>query len=139
MSGRQPGRSFLRRLAGDRSGTTAVELALVLPVFVAFLFGFFEFCWMQHCEASVRTALEETARSVLLKPSMTQSEIQTAVRARLTTLADPNVTVTESIATTVYGRVATLTATFPHTIGVPGMATYTINYQTQVVAPLPTF
>ena len=132
---RRTRRGWLR----DRSGSAAVEFALVSPVFFAFVFGFFEFSWAQHCESSVRTALEQAARAVTLSPTMSQSAIQTMVKNELATLADNNVTVTESIATNSYGKVATLTATYPHTIGIPGMTTFTINYSTTVKAELPTF
>jgi Flp pilus assembly protein TadG len=123
----------------DERGSTAVELALVLPVFIAFVVGFFEFCWTQHCEASIRTALDQASRAVVLNPSMTQASIQSMVRSELTALADPNVTVTESIQNTTYGRLATLTASYPHTLGVPGMLNYSFTYTTTVKAPLPTF
>jgi Flp pilus assembly protein TadG len=128
-----------RRAIRDERGSAAVEFALVLPAFLAFLFGFFEFCWAQNAEAAVRTALEQAARILVITPTTSSSTIQSFVQGKVTTLAQGTVTVTTSIATGANGKVATLTATYPHTIGIPGMATYNITYQTTVQAGIPTF
>jgi Flp pilus assembly protein TadG len=51
-----------RRLAGDRRGTTAAEFALIVPVFVAMVFGSVElgrFMWVRN---SLQTAAEAAAR-----------------------------------------------------------------------------
>jgi Flp pilus assembly protein TadG len=128
-----------RRFAADENGAAAVELAMLLPLFCAFVFGFFELCWAQHAASSVRLALEQAGRAMIINTSMTQSQVQTMVQNKLTTIADSNVTVTMTKQTMSYGQLATLTASYPHTIGVPGMATYNITYTTTVKTPLPTF
>jgi Flp pilus assembly protein TadG len=128
-----------RRFAADENGAAAVELAMLLPLFCAFVFGFFEFCWAQHCASSVRLALEQAGRAMIITPTLTQTQVQTMVQNQLSSIADANVTVTVSKTTQTYGELATLTATYPHTIGVPGLANFNITYTTTVKTPLPQF
>jgi len=138
VSNKRPRNSLLRRVLTNQDGSAAVELSLVLPVFLAFLFGFFEFCWAQNAEASVRTALEQAARALVINPSMSSSSIQSMVQSEVTTLAGGTVTVNTSIATNANGKVATLTATYPHDLSLIGTPIH-ITYQTAVQAALPTF
>lgn len=138
-SGRNParGRRRLTAFGRDCDGTTAVEFAFILPVFILMLFGVFEYGWSQHCLSSVRYALEKASRALLLDPTLTQASLQTLVKNQLTGAADPNVTVTLSVATGTGGKIASLTATYNETIGVPTLVSYPIKFQTTVQTPLP--
>ena len=139
VSNRRSRFALLRRALADQGGSAAVELSLVLPVFLMFLFGFFEFCWTQHADASVRTALEQAARAVVINPALSSSSVQSMVQTQVNTLVGGTVTVTTTIATDANGKTATLVATYPHDIGIPGLPTLHVNYQTTVKAGLPTF
>lgn len=130
-------RAFHSRLAKDQRGAGAVELALVLPVFVALLMGVFEFGWTQHCVSSMRYALEATSRVLMVNPTMTESALQTDVRSRLQSLGDKNVTVNLNIVTNANGRVAYLSAAYHRDIGVPQLATFPMTYNTTVATVLP--
>ncbi|MBX3443122.1 MAG: pilus assembly protein [Planctomyces sp.] len=46
----------------DRSGATTVELAIVLPVFLIFLFALFEFGHAFMCKATLTAAAKDAAR-----------------------------------------------------------------------------
>lgn len=128
----------LRRLAGDRNGGAAVEFALVIPLFCAMLFGALEFGWTQHRLSSLRTALEQASRAVMLDPTMSQCDVQALVQGKLAGTADPNVSVTLSIATAANGvKTATLTGNYSTQIGVPSVKTYPLTYSTSVVTALP--
>lgn len=130
-------RGIRPRLIGDERGAGAVELALVLPVFVALLVGVFEFGWTQHCVSSIRYALEATSRVLMVNPAMSESALQADVRARLQSLGDKDVTVTLNIVTNANGRVAYLTGSYHRDIGVPQLATYPMTYNTTVATVLP--
>ena len=45
-----------------------LEFALLGPVFILFLIGFFQVCWAMYCANSVRYALHNSARALVLKP-----------------------------------------------------------------------
>lgn len=127
----------LARLGRDRSGATAAEFALVLPVFIAMVIGLFQFGWTQHCTSSLRFALEQAGRSLMLNPSLTQSQLLSMVQSKLAVGADPNVTVELNIYGSGPNRTAVLTGGYTRTFGVPGMAVIPVNYSTAVTTPLP--
>jgi hypothetical protein len=54
--------SFHRRLSGSRSGTTVVETALVLPVFLLFVLGIIELGHAQMVKNVLRSACRQAAR-----------------------------------------------------------------------------
>lgn len=123
--------------ARDRSGATAAEFALVLPVFAAMVLGLFQFGWTQHCASSLRFALERAGRSLMLNPALTETQLQAMVQAELAVGADPNVTVELDVAGSGPNRVASLSGAYVRSFGIPGMATFPVNYQTVVTTPLP--
>lgn len=117
-------------LVADRRGSTAVEFAFIAPAFFALLFGLFQFGWAMHCSSSVRYALEQASRSVMLNPAITQTQVQTAVRSRLQAIADPtNVTVTLAQETPSPGvTLVRATSHYQHVVSAPFLGDYTLNY-----------
>jgi Flp pilus assembly protein TadG len=124
----------------DRRGATALEFALVAPAFLACLFGVFQLGWALHCNESVDYALNKAARSLVSNPSMTQDQVQTNVRDLLTSIADPsNVTVTlTEDDPSASPRMAHLSASYVHTVSVPGLDGFSYTYQagsTTILSP----
>lgn len=126
---------FGRRFIGDKSGTAAVELAIVLPVVVMLLAGGGQLAWMQHCNSSLRYALTTVSRQLRLDPTLSQSTLQTRVRAKLSG-ADPDVIVTLAVVDDATGKTATLTGHYEHSIVLPLFPSIPVNYNTSVVTPL---
>lgn len=60
----------------DSSGATALEFALVSPVFILLLVGLFQLAWALHCAATVKWSLETSARNLLLNPSETAATLK---------------------------------------------------------------
>ena len=129
---------FAKTYFANDKGSTAVEFSLVLPAFLAFIFGIFWVGWVAYSTHSVHFALVEGARALQLKPSITQSQLQTLVRSK-TYIGSG----TESIAVTLSfdpvsggAQLAHTTATYPLTFTVPLVGTYTINYVTSMTVPV---
>jgi Flp pilus assembly protein TadG len=102
-----------------------LEFAILGPVFLLFLIGFFQAAWAMYCANSVRYALHNSARALVLNPAMSTSDFQTLVRSAVTPLAAENVSVS-------------LTKTFPSSGLQLAQATATYDYQ--IVAPfMPTY
>ncbi|HEX5380529.1 MAG TPA: TadE/TadG family type IV pilus assembly protein [Phenylobacterium sp.] len=133
-SRRSRGRNFIR----ERSGSAAVEFAVVMPVLLILLAGLAQFAWVQHCSTSLRYALSAASRQLLLNPNLTEAQMRDAVKAKLAA-ADPNVTVSLSIATVASGKVATLNGVYAHTISLPGLPSIPLDYHASVQTPLPAF
>ena len=114
-----------RRFLHDRGGGAMLEFAILGPVFILFLIGFFQVAWAMYCANSVRYALHNSARALVLNPAMSQADFQALVQSAVTPLAAENVSVS-------------LTKTFPN----PGLqlAQATASYDYQIVAPFfPTY
>src|SRR5215212_6938024 len=67
----------------DEQGASALEFALVCPVFFLMLFGLFEFGWALHCGASVRAAVTKEIRLLIASSDTTQAQFETAVKEEL--------------------------------------------------------
>ena len=53
------------RLRGSRSGSTAVEFAIILPLFIVIVMGLMEFGRLFWVQVSLRHAVEQTARNAM--------------------------------------------------------------------------
>jgi len=131
----------IRRLAvaflNDRRGGAA-EFAAVLPVFVAMVLGLMQFGWAQHSASSVRTALEQASRALLLNPSLDQAALEAMVLAKLSPATASEVTVSLEMEAGSGGEtLARLTGVYVHEVGLPPFATFPINYSKTVLTPLP--
>jgi Flp pilus assembly protein TadG len=114
-----------RRFAGDRSGGAALEFALLGPVVLMFIIGFFQVAWAMYCASSVRYALHNSARALVLNPSMSSSDFQNLVRSAVTPLAAENVSVSLTTTSPSSGlQLSQATATYNYQIVIPFMPTY---------------
>ena len=110
---------------------------MVLPIFVAMVFGIIQFGWAQHCNSSLRFAVEKASRALLLDPTLSESALQTMVQNTLQGVSDTNVTVHLHIDTTAAGKVANVSGLYSTVVGVPALASFPISYSTTVSTPLP--
>lgn len=125
---------FDRKFSKDDNGAAAIEFSLVAPVFIAIMLSIFYFGSTAMKMHSVHYALVKAGRAIMLKPTLTQTEIQTIVTDKVTTLSGgTGVTVAVNKAGIVNGSaLTTLTATYPITFEVPFVGTYTYNYSTVI-------
>ena len=120
-----------RRFAGDRSGGAALEFALLGPVILLFMIGFFQVAWAMYCASSVRYGLHNGARALVLDPSMSQSDFQNVVKAAVTPLAAQDVSVSLTKTTAGTGlQLSQATATYSYQIVIPFMPTYHGQFST---------
>ena len=127
---------FAERLLRDRNGASAAEFALVLPIFITMILGVLQFGWAQHTAGSMRFALEQAARAMVLNPAMTNAAVKAMVEARLGTEA-AEITISVARETVAGGQVAKLTGTYVHAVGIPGLASMPVNFSRTITAPLP--
>lgn len=134
------GKAMLRRWSRADGGASATEFALILPVLATFLMGVFEFGWTQHCMSSVRFSLEKAGRHLSLNPDTTEDELSAIVSANLEDLAEDLVDVTlvrEARGPT--GETAVLTATYQRDVGLPGVASFPVDYEASIETPVSQF
>jgi Flp pilus assembly protein TadG len=101
----------MRRLAGDESGATAVEFALVLPVFVAMILGLLSVGMLGFATNSLQFAAEDAARCAAVKTTIcsSASTTQTYAGARY---AGPKISPAFTYAKAACGHRVTATATY---------------------------
>ncbi len=75
---------FDRSLADSRSGATAVEFALVAPVFLIMAIGIFEMGRAMWIKSSMQYAVEETTRYAIVNPTASATTLQTYATSTLT-------------------------------------------------------
>ena len=68
---------ILRRLAGSRRGATAVEFAMVAPIFIIMVAGVFEMGRAMWIKSSMQYAVEETTRYAIVNTSASTSTLAT--------------------------------------------------------------
>lgn len=123
--------------AGDVSGGSGIEFALIAPVLIMLLFGIFAFGWSMNTTSSVRYALEASARSLQLNNTLTQADIQAVATQKLKALGLQNVNVTIVTDPASGGfRMAHVNASYAFVINFPYFSDYPINYTTSVTVPL---
>ena len=135
MSDRSP-----RSLIWSESGASATEFALVLPILAMFMMGVFEFGWTQHCMSSVRFSLEKAGRHLSLHPDATETELSEIVSDNLEDLAEDLVDVSlarEARGPT--GETGVLTATYQRDVGLPGVATFPVDFHASIETPISQF
>lgn len=126
-----------RRRRGWNSGATAVETALILPVFITFVLGIINLGWALYCGAEVRHAVERSSRLLIADPTTSDSTILTNVKSQLSA-ADPNA-VSLSKTTQALGSgggIAKLSWTYAYTVSAPFIKTATFNFDSTTVVPL---
>lgn len=104
-------RPFLRRFHGDLGGASAVEFALVLPVFVLLVLGSISAATLGLTIASMNYAVEAAARCSAVKAPACVTPSATATYAR-TRYVGPSVSPVFTYAATGCGNTVTGTATF---------------------------
>ena len=69
----------LRQLIGNRTGSSAVEFAVAVPVLVTMVWGMFQVGVLYQANAGMQHALGEAARYATIFPTPTDAQIQAKI------------------------------------------------------------
>jgi Flp pilus assembly protein TadG len=86
MTGMKRHPSRLRRFIKNIKGATAVEFAIVLPIFLSFVLGTFEVAHAVYSQGVMRFAIQEIARTIMVDSGLSPSDVEIAVNAKLSGL-----------------------------------------------------
>jgi Flp pilus assembly protein TadG len=85
-------RNLLSRFRRNRGGSTAVEFALVMPIFFALLFAIIETALMFFASQVIETATQDSARMIMTgqaqNAAYTQAQFKSDVCSRITVMFD---------------------------------------------------
>ena len=118
----------------DTDGLAAIEFAFVAPLLILLLLGAIQLGWAVHCAASVRWALDASARSLMINPSLTASQLESAMADKLSGVAeasDLTVTVTPDEAE----ENLVVESTYKTTVAFPMMPFDTLTFRNRVTVP----
>lgn len=121
---------------GSRDGASAVEFAMILPLFVTMVLGTIQMGIVYYQAGTVQHALEETAREVMIDPAMTLSQIETSIEARLEELTSQQVTVTYSVDTSGPVSIAQVNASFTIEVVIPFVPGFSVPFDAETHIPL---
>jgi Flp pilus assembly protein TadG len=116
-----------------------VEFALVAPALIVLLIGGFQLGWALHCSASVRWALATSARTLLINPSATASDLKAAMVAKLSGLADAAnlaVTVTPDASNPAV-KLLRARSVYTHDLSIAFLPAYHLTFTDTEVVPAP--
>ena len=74
-------RRLLRRLRGDRKGVTAIEFALIAPLFIFLIVAVTQVGGLFYAHAALRNAVSEGARFATVFPRPTEAQVIARVNA----------------------------------------------------------
>ena len=115
-------RSRLKALCCDRQGTTAVEFAIVAPVFIALVIGTMALCLGLFLVGSLHFAVEDGARCASVKTTIC-SDAASTVAYTQSRYFGPNLSPTFTYAAATCGN--SVSASISYSMNV-GFTTYTI-------------
>jgi Flp pilus assembly protein TadG len=112
-------RALFQRLRKNRWGATAVEFALVFPVFIVMVAGIVELSRAMWIKATLQFAIEQTARHAVVNTSLTTDELETYAATQLPSLSGDDITFAAT--STSFGGFdyITLTASYSFTTVIP--------------------
>ena len=120
----------------DRKGASALEFAMILPVFCMMLFGSIQMGIAYYYAGTVQYALERTARVTMIDQDMSAGEVQTAFNAELAKFTDQTVTVSYVVDSSGDVPIAQLNANYPYEVIIPFIPTFTIVFAAETHIPL---
>ena len=130
----------MKRLAtaffASRDGASAVEFAMILPIFVTMVLGTLQMAIVYYQAGTVQHALEETAREVMIDPDMTLSQIESSIENRLEELTSQQATVTYSVDSSGPVSIAQVNASFTIQVVIPFVPRFSVPFDAETHIPL---
>ncbi|TCS64018.1 TadE/TadG family type IV pilus assembly protein [Varunaivibrio sulfuroxidans] len=115
-------RPILRKVAektADNRGATAVEFALVAPVFLMFVLGLVDFGRVYWIKSTMQYAVEQTARYAMVNPTATNTTLTTYAVSQVNGLDPSGITFNAADSTVSGTAFKTITASYTYTFSIP--------------------
>lgn len=125
------------RLLRCEAGGTAIEFSLLASAFFMFFTGVFQLGLALHYGASVRWALETSARTLLIAPATTQTQLQSQVVSYLADVPGGNNVTVNLVkdSTNPNAKVYQVSSSYIYPLSVPMLPTYNLTFNAHVVVP----
>jgi Flp pilus assembly protein TadG len=127
---------FWKRFATATDGASALEFALVAPVFFAMLFGTIQMGIAYYYAGSVQFALEKTARLTMVNQDMSAGQVQAAFANELATYTDEDVDISYTVDNSGAVPIAEFSATYTREIIIPFVPSFDVSFDVETRVPL---
>lgn len=126
-----------RKFSAERSGTSAIEFAIVMPVFIILLIAGVVFGQGFYAIGSVQWAVERTARDLMIDGSLSEAQYEARVRALTENFTGMDFEV--AYTTQSYGEIEVMQVRtlLRYPVRIPLMDTIWLQYPVDTYAPRP--
>lgn len=129
--------AIIRKIRRDEKGAAALEMALVFPIFLLFIFGIMEFTrayWILH---TMELSVEDAARYAIVNTSASDSTIVAKAKESLYGFDSSQFTVTSVSQNSNGVTYKVITASYPFNFIIPNLIPFNnITLTRSVSAPL---
>ncbi len=132
----QGSRPRRRRFLGDRRGVTAIEFAIVLPLFIMAILGTIEFGRAMAAWNDSSRALSRAVRAINLDPNQTSDQVSALLKKYLTDTGAKDVSVSVTPKTISGTEYMKITASFPFSVTIPFATVSDFNIVVDTLAPV---
>jgi Flp pilus assembly protein TadG len=129
-------RVFWSRFCDDEDGASALEFALVFPLFATMLFGSLQMGLAYYTAGSVQYALERTARMTMVDQDMSAGQVQTAFENLLEPLTNEEININYAVDSSGDVPIAIFTATYTHNFVIPLVPQFNVDFPVETRVPL---
>jgi Flp pilus assembly protein TadG len=131
-------RRVFRRLARNTSGATALEFAIVAPVFLAFVLGVFNLGYALYCGAAVRHAIQQSSRALMFDSNISADAFKVTVVSKLVQVPVTNLRITMSDeVVTQTEKLKRVTWTYDYMVYAPFLPSEQLEMGSSIAVPLP--
>jgi Flp pilus assembly protein TadG len=129
-------RRFIKRFGQNEKGASALEFALVAPLFMSMTFGTIQMGLAYYTASSVQFALERVARTRMVS-TLNTTQMQTAFNTELAKYTTKTVSLSYSLTTVSGVNVAQLSATYTHSFVIPFVPSFSVAFPVTTKVPVP--
>lgn len=121
----------------ETSGAAAVELAIVLPMFAAMLFGLVQLGWGLYCRSDVNHAIETASRVYVIDANATDASFLAKVAEDLHTVEAEDVDITIERETMASGaQLVHVDWAYSHQMTIPFLPAPALDFGSRLTVPL---
>lgn len=126
-----------RKFSAERSGTSAIEFAIIMPVFIILLIAGVAFGQGFYAIGSVQWAVERTARDLMVDGNLSEAQYEARVRALTENFTGMDFEV--AYTTQSYGEIEVMQVRtlLRYPVRIPLMDTIWLQYPVETYAPRP--
>jgi Flp pilus assembly protein TadG len=126
---------FWQKFCKAKDGASALEFALVFPIFASMFFGTVQIGFAYYEAGSMQYALERAARTRMVT-TLSASQMQTTFDSELAKYTKKTATLSYSEATSGGVTMATLSTNYSHTFVVPFVSSFTVAFPVTTKVPV---